>query len=90
VERARVRWFNKHFGYGFIRNYEGEDVFVHHSVVDVDESISKDCPAYYRPAREFKFLVENEMVEFDCVRENGRLKATKVQTNVPKKTWQFR
>ena len=28
-----VRWFNNGFGYGFIQDSEGKDIFVHYSVI---------------------------------------------------------
>jgi cold shock protein len=32
--RGVVKWFDDKRGYGFIRNAEGEDVFVHFSTID--------------------------------------------------------
>jgi len=37
IRYGRVRWFNKHFGYGFIAAEDGQDVFVHNSVIPPDE-----------------------------------------------------
>jgi cold shock protein len=45
-----VKWFNPEKGYGFIRQENGEDVFVHYS------SIAGDG---------FKSLEEGQRVEFD-------------------------
>lgn len=57
-----VKWFNNKAGYGFITVSSGPhagDVFVHHSAVNVGEE-------------QYRFLVQGEYVEFDCVRvENG-------------------
>src|ERR1700687_1924817 len=45
-----VKWFNPEKGYGFIRQENGEDVFVHYSSIDGDG---------------FKSLEEGQKVEFD-------------------------
>lgn len=44
-----VKWFNEKKGYGFIRQDEGEDIFVHHSAINMDG---------------FKMLLEGERVSF--------------------------
>lgn len=62
---GRVRWFNKHFGFGFITHNTGEDVFVHHSVIDSDE-------------KGYKTLKNNEIVTYTYRQDNNRFKATKV------------
>lgn len=57
-----VKWFNNKAGYGFITVSSGPhagDVFVHHSAINVNEE-------------QYRFLVQGEYVEFECVRvENG-------------------
>ena len=45
-----VKWFNDKKGYGFIEQETGEDVFVHHSVIQADG---------------FRTLSEGERVEFE-------------------------
>lgn len=50
MARGKVTWFNNKKGYGFIHIDEGEDVFVHYSVVTGDG---------------FKTLNEGQDVEFD-------------------------
>lgn len=57
-----VKWFNNKAGYGFITVSNGPhsgDVFVHHSAINVGEE-------------QYRFLVQGEYVEFECVRvEDG-------------------
>jgi len=54
--KGTVKWFNDSKGYGFIRQSEGEDVFVHFTAIQ-DEG--------------FRTLAEGEVVEFE-VRESDR------------------
>lgn len=52
---ACVKWFNNKAGYGFITvsegDHSGEDIFVHHSVINVEN-------------QQYKYLVQGEYVEF--------------------------
>jgi CspA family cold shock protein len=66
LSTGRVRWFNDHFGYGFITNEYGEDVFVHYSTIEAEGEEGK------------KSLNENEVVSYAYTRDNKRLKTTKV------------
>lgn len=75
VEEGRVRWYNKHFGYGFITHWDGRDVFVHHSVIEIENT---------------RDLKENQRVCYECVSDGERLRATKVETYVPKKHGRIR
>ena len=50
MAQGTVKWFNPEKGYGFIRQENGEDVFVHYS------SIAGDG---------FKSLEEGQKVQFD-------------------------
>jgi cold shock protein len=54
--KGTVKWFNDSKGYGFIKNSQGEDVFVHFSAIQ---------------AEGFRTLSEGEEVEFE-VRESDR------------------
>ena len=63
MRKGRVKWFNENKGYGFIEQEEGEDVFVHFSVIE-DEG--------------FRSLTEGAEVEFDAVAGEKGLQATKV------------
>ena len=45
-----VKWFNEQKGYGFISREDGDDVFVHYSVIQGDG---------------FRSLVEGDKVEFE-------------------------
>jgi cold shock CspA family protein len=83
--QGRVRWFNRHFGYGFVRSYAGEDVFVHHSIIGIDHNLDSRLPAHYKPKREFTYLVKNEVVSYVAERIEGRLRATEVIRNPGKK-----
>jgi cold shock CspA family protein len=52
---GRVKWFNNKSGYGFITitagEYEGTDIFVHHSSIAVEKE-------------QYRYLVQGEYVEF--------------------------
>lgn len=50
MAKGIVNWFDDKKGYGFIRNDEGGDVFVHHSAIKMSG---------------FKTLTEGEKVDFD-------------------------
>ena len=63
MPRGRVKWFNDNKGFGFIEQDDGEDVFVHYSVIDMDG---------------FRTLAEGSQVEFEMVKGDKGLQATRV------------
>jgi cold shock protein len=58
-----VKWFDTKKGYGFIKQPEGEDVFVHFSGIEGDG---------------FKSLRAGEEVEFEIINGPKGIQATKV------------
>jgi CspA family cold shock protein len=54
--KGTVKWFNDSKGYGFIKQPEGEDLFVHFTDIQIEG---------------FRTLAEGEVVEFE-VRESER------------------
>ncbi len=62
---GKVKWFNDQKGFGFVQMDEGgEDVFVHHSVIQMDG---------------YRTLSEGQTVEVDFERGPKGLKATSVR-----------
>tara|TARA_Y100000389_G_scaffold69101_1_gene65712 strand:- start:3884 stop:4468 length:585 start_codon:yes stop_codon:yes gene_type:complete len=55
IDYGRVKWFNNKAGYGFITvskgTHDGEDVFVHHSAIEVSQE-------------QYRYLVQGEYVQF--------------------------
>jgi CspA family cold shock protein len=59
-----VKWFNDAKGFGFISQEGGEDVFVHHTAIQMDG---------------FRTLKEGQKVEFDVVQGPKGLQAANVR-----------
>ena len=60
---GNVKWFNDNKGFGFISLESGDDVFVHHSAIQMEG---------------FKTLYEGDAVEFELIEDAKGLKADKV------------
>lgn len=67
MPRGRVKWFNDSKGFGFIEQDDGEDVFVHYSVIEMDG---------------FRTLAEGSEVDFEVTKGDKGLQATKVTAPV--------
>lgn len=59
-----VKWFNEAKGFGFIKQDDGEDVFVHHTAII---------------AEGFRTLAEGQKVSFEVVKGPKGLQAAKVR-----------
>jgi CspA family cold shock protein len=64
MANGTVKWFNDAKGYGFISQEGGEDVFVHHTAINMDG---------------FRTLKEGEAVEFDVTQGPKGLQAANVR-----------
>lgn len=64
MANGTVKWFNDAKGYGFISQEGGEDVFVHHTAINMDG---------------FRTLKEGEPVEFDITQGPKGLQAANVR-----------
>jgi CspA family cold shock protein len=64
VEKGSVKWFNDSKGYGFIARDGGNDVFVHHTEIQMDG---------------FKSLNESDTVEFEVTQGPKGLQAQNVR-----------
>ena len=59
-----VKWFNDAKGFGFISQENGEDVFVHHTAIEMDG---------------FRTLMEGDKVTFEVVQGPKGLQASNVK-----------
>ena len=69
---GQVKWFNAKAGFGYITVMEGdrkgEDVFVHHSAINVSD-------------RMYKYLVQGEYVGFAIGKSQKRIDTTLISTS---------
>ena len=63
MQQGTIKWFNSKKGFGFIEQEGGEDIFVHHSAIEMTG---------------FRTLSEGELVEFEIQKNEKGLSATKV------------
>ena len=64
MANGTVKWFNDSKGYGFISQENGEDVFVHHTAIQMEG---------------FRSLAEGDRVEFDVTKGPKGLQAQNVR-----------
>jgi CspA family cold shock protein len=64
MAQGTVKWFNDSKGYGFISQEGGEDVFVHHTSIQMDG---------------FRSLAEGDKVEFEVAKGPKGLQAQNVR-----------
>lgn len=64
MEKGQVKWFNDSKGFGFIARDNDEDVFVHHTAIQMEG---------------FKSLSEGDQVEFEVTRGPKGLQAQNVR-----------
>jgi cold shock protein len=64
MAQGTVKWFNDSKGFGFISQEGGEDVFVHHTAIQMDG---------------FRSLSEGDRVEFEVVKGPKGLQAQNVR-----------
>lgn len=63
MAEGTVKWFSNEKGYGFIAREGGEDVFVHHSAIEMEG---------------YRSLNEGQRVEFEVVQGQKGLQAANV------------
>ena len=64
MQKGTVKWFNDSKGFGFIEQESGDDVFVHHSAIEMEG---------------FKSLSEGDSVEFEVTDGPKGLQASQVR-----------
>jgi len=64
IKYATVKWFDSEKGYGFIVDQNGNDIFVHYSVIEIDG---------------YKFLEEGQIVSYELIETDKGLQAINVK-----------
>ena len=64
LAEGTVKWFSNEKGYGFIEREGGDDVFVHHSAIEMDG---------------YRSLTEGQRVQFDVEQGDKGLQAKNVK-----------
>ncbi len=64
MPQGQVKWFNENKGYGFIKQEDGTEVFVHYTSIDGDG---------------FRTLAECDDVEYEVVDTDKGLQASNVK-----------
>ena len=64
IKYATVKWFNSEKGYGFIVDQDGNDIFVHYSVIETDG---------------YKYLEEGQAVSYELIETDKGLQAINVK-----------
>jgi len=64
MPRGQVKWFNENKGFGFIKQEDGTEVFVHYTSIDGDG---------------FRTLAEGDDVEYEVVDTDKGLQASNVK-----------
>ena len=65
VPQGSVKWFSDEKGFGFLEQEDGQDVFVHHSSIEMDG---------------FRTITEGQRVEFDLEQSDRGPRAVNVRT----------
>ena len=63
LAEGKVKWFSNEKGFGFIEREDGDDVFVHHSAIQMDG---------------YRSLTEGQQVQFEVVQGDKGLQASNV------------
>ncbi len=65
AETGIVKWFNAELGYGFIQRDDGEDIFVHFTVIQDGESLEEGEQVQFDIAQGPKGSMAADLVRID-------------------------